>query len=130
MTVDVWVGLFSSHERMEQYLEEIYDDDDSTPLSEFAGDMNEFFYDHDFFESSFHETITEDLSARLQGHSLPPLAVETVASTFAINPEPFNAILLMWNEEQDYSQIEAPVSVQKEGVRLRYLGRFENAGPA
>ncbi|RYX82611.1 hypothetical protein EON83_18745 [bacterium] len=53
LTVDVWVGLFSSRERLEKYLEEIYDDDDSTPLSEFAGDMDEFFYDHDFFESSF-----------------------------------------------------------------------------
>jgi hypothetical protein len=42
--VDVWAGLFESEERFNRYLEEIYDDDDDLiPLSEFAGDMGEFF---------------------------------------------------------------------------------------
>ncbi len=127
MTVDVWVGVFSSHNRMEKYLEEIYGDDDSTPLSEFAGDMHESFYDHDFFESSFYEAPTEDLVTLLGEHSLATSAMEPIASAFAIEQVPFNAILLMWNEDNDSSQIEAPVSVQKEGVELRYLGRFDGA---
>ena len=125
MTVDIWLGTFPSQKRLDEYLEESYDDDASA-LSEFARDMNESFYDHDFFESSFHEAPTEDLGKILMLHLLAPSGIEVVVADFKRAPKPFNTVLLMWNED-NYLQVNNPTSVQKEGVQLRYLGRFDCA---
>lgn len=125
-TVDIWAGFFESQQRYESYLEEIYDDDDSTPLSEFADDMGEFFYDHDFFETSFHQVSTDDLKAILQDHSYADSYVTFAQAAFETRKRAVNAVLLMWNEEGEFDQIKQPKSVSKAGIELIYLGRFDS----
>jgi hypothetical protein len=43
--VDIWVGSFPSRAAFEGYLRETYGDDDDTPISKFAADMGQTFYD-------------------------------------------------------------------------------------
>lgn len=126
-SVDIWAGLFESQERFDSYLKEIYDDDDSTPLSEFAGDMGVFFYDHDFFEFSFYPVPTDDLRSLLQDHAYAEFYADEAQIVFETRKCPVNAVFLMWNEEGEFDQIEQPKSVSKAGVQLIYVGRFDSS---
>ena len=58
--VDVWVGLFPSEGSFKDYLRESYEEeeDEDAPLSKFAEDMGESFYDHDFLEAAYHEELS------------------------------------------------------------------------
>ena len=67
--VDIWVGSFPSRAAFEGYLHETYGDHDHAPLSKFAADMGQTFYDHDFLEAAYHEEPSSDLGALLEGHS-------------------------------------------------------------
>jgi hypothetical protein len=68
---------------------------------------------------------TDDLQFLLQGHSDGELYAEKAQSAFETRKCPINAVLLMWNEEGEFDQIEQPKSVSKAGVQLIYVGRFE-----
>lgn len=52
--VNIWVGFIDSKAAFEAYLEEVYEDD-NRPISQFAADQDEYFYDHDFFEASYSD---------------------------------------------------------------------------
>lgn len=92
------------------------------PISRFAVDMAELFYDHDFVEREFHPQGISDLSDALAGHSFSSSYVANVfeAASRADLPEPLNTVLLVWGRE-----IEAPVSVRTPIMSLVYLGRFD-----
>ena len=66
--VSAWVGVFPSSEDLDSYLDETYSDDDSEPISSFAADQGEAFYDHDFLEFSFSDPSSDPV-ALLKGHS-------------------------------------------------------------
>jgi Immunity protein 22 len=52
--VDIWVGNFADEEAFQAYMEEQYDEEDEdAPISAFARDLNQSFYDHDLVESKF-----------------------------------------------------------------------------
>ncbi|RYX82613.1 hypothetical protein EON83_18755 [bacterium] len=76
--------------------------------------------------SAPYNIATHELKTRLDEHSLGASGIEQVVAAFEEAPVPFNAIFLMWNEE-DFPQIETPTSVSKEGVQLRYMGRFDGS---
>jgi len=117
--IDIWVGNFQSMEDVNEYLKESYDEDDQS-ISQFAGDMEESSYDHDFLEHSFNDTPDRPLSARLSNHSFSGSYAEAAQAAFDAAPtEHFNTVLLVWG-----AQFENPVSIKRDGYWLRYLGRF------
>jgi hypothetical protein len=67
-TSHFWVGRLPES-LASTYLEEVYDEDDEdldhTPLSAFARDQGEKWYDHDFLEYGFSDTAGK---ARVAGH--------------------------------------------------------------
>jgi Immunity protein 22 len=117
--VDVWVGRFPSSESADAYFEETYDDDDG-PISQFAADMGESFFDHDFMERAFHDPPSDDFAKALASHSFSSSYLSAAVEAFELHPlTPFNLVLTVCNEE-----IGRPVSVSKPGVVLHYVGRF------
>lgn len=127
--VDVWLCRFASTEAADAYFAESYDDDDS-PISPFAADMGERFYDHDFMErGAFCNPPTDDVAAVVAPHSFSSSYLAEVVAAFRAKPfAPFNAVLLVWNRE-----IEHPTSVDGPDRTLHYLGRFRSdptRGPA
>jgi hypothetical protein len=119
--LDVWVGTFPTELRLTEYLAETYSDDDSVPISQFAADMGERSYNHDFVERSFHESSTSVLRSRLEPHSFSPSYAAAAATAFESASLPdFNTILLVWGE-----QFRHPVSVGRDDRWLHYLGRFD-----
>ena len=126
--VDLWVGRFPSAEAADAYFEETYSEDEDEqgraierPISPFAADMGETFYDHDFMEREFHEPPQTDLAAALARHSFSASYVaQAVAAAGPDLPTPFNLVLLVFGRE-----IARPVSVQAPTYSLAYVGRFE-----
>lgn len=129
--VDVWLCRFPAEEAADRYFEETYDeDDDDRPISQFAADMGERFYDHDFLErGDFHNPPIKDVANAVALHSFSSSYLADVVEASGAKPySGFNCVLLVWNRE-----IEHPVSVAKPGRTLHYLGRFKSnpaAGPA
>jgi hypothetical protein len=120
--VDVWLCRFASAEAADAYFEETYEeDDDGRPISPFAADMGERFYDHDFVErGDFHDPPINDVAGAVARHSFSSSYLAAVVEAFRAKPvAPFNMVLLVWNRE-----IERPVSVAQPGRTLHYLGRF------
>ncbi|MGX5202224.1 hypothetical protein [Aliikangiella sp. IMCC44632] len=56
---DFWIGNFLTPELQGGYFKEDYDpDDDDDPISKFAEDQGEVWYDHDFLEMGFKSSPT------------------------------------------------------------------------
>ncbi|HET7489221.1 MAG TPA: immunity 22 family protein [Acidimicrobiales bacterium] len=122
--VDVWLGRFADKAAADTYFEETYDDpadDEEQPISPFAADMAETFYDHDFMEWQFHPHGVSDLRTALADHSFSSSYVSSVVSAAAplTEPDPVNVVLLVWGRE-----IETPISVRTPAMSLVYVGRF------
>ncbi|WP_165228678.1 immunity 22 family protein [Aquisphaera insulae] len=120
--VDVWLCRFSSDEEADAYFEETYDEDDEDrPISQFAADMGERFYDHDFVErGEFLDPPGDDIAAALGRHSFSSsYLADVVQQSRSASIAPFNLVLLVWNAE-----ISNPKSVTLPGRELQYLGRF------
>ena len=121
--VDIWVGYFPSAEAVEAYFKETYDEGDDNPISQFAADMGESFYDHDFMERHFYDEAVTDFSEAIGHHSFSASYGTAAANAFNADPLlPFNVVLLVWNRE-----IQSPVSVfRKPDAILHYVGRFQS----
>ncbi len=121
--VDLWVGSFPSAEAVEQYFAETYDQDDGIPISPFAADMGQWFYDHDFVYRELHDPPARTLEEGLGRWSQLSWAHPQMLQAFRASPFlPFNVFLVAFGRE-----IERPTSVDLPGRRLHYLGRFENS---
>ncbi|MCE9612138.1 MAG: immunity 22 family protein [Chthoniobacter sp.] len=118
--IDIWIGYFPSEAECSEYLAETYDDDDAQPISRFAADMRQTFYDHDFVEHSFQSTPSRDLSLSLTHHSFSASYTPAAVAAFSETATgPFNTLLLVWG-----SQITQPVSVHRDAYWLHHLGTF------
>lgn len=118
--VDVWLGCFSSADALSDYMEEAYvEGADDAPVSRFAADQREIFYDHDFVESGyFHQTC--DLDGALFGYSFMETYIDELREAWSAKKVgPVNTVILVFG-----SQIAAPTSVSGEGYRLTHLGPF------
>ena len=124
--VDVWLCCFASEAAVEAYFDESYEDDDH-PISKFAADMGESYYDHDYMElGDFRDPPISDIKVALSHHSYSSSYLAEVVAAFSANPfNPFNSMLLMWNHE-----IERPVSIARPEYTLHYLGRFKSDSAA
>jgi hypothetical protein len=118
-TSHFWVGRFPKA-LAETYFAEVYPDDEDrerTPLSAFARDQGEGFYDHDFLEYGFSsrpkpvEKLVEGYSYSDQwGAELARRAAE--AGLTGVN----------WFAFISEGEIERPRSVQGDGYWYHYLG--------
>jgi hypothetical protein len=111
-TVDIWAGVIPRRATLEAFLAEEYDpDSDDEPISKFAAEQRQTFYDHDFVESSFVEREAP-LEQMLRDHSYSKSYA--AAADAVTGNELFNCVILVWG-----NQIHAPRS----GL-LKYVGRF------
>ena len=120
--VDAWVCSFQSAEAVEEYFAETYGQEDGTPISMFAEDMSESYYDHDFVYREFHEPPAHALEEALERWPQLAWAHRQMIEAFRASPvSPFNLFLVAFGRE-----IERPKSVELPDRRLHYLGRFEH----
>lgn len=116
--VDVWVGTFTSLESFEAYLSESYEGEDE-PISRFAADQEQSFYDHDFLQAELREPTT-DLVGLMEGaQGLHLFVLPATAAYRRLGVGPVNAYLLVYG-----MQIHQPRSVEGPGYHLDYLGQF------
>lgn len=132
-TVDVWIGRFRSRAAYSAYFSEEFDEEAvDRPISPFAADLGQPFYDHDALETSYHGRWSA-LAEMIGPHS-------GAASFLAAAEQAFeqldwgksggrpNTLVLAYN-----GAIDKPVSIERAGYRLVYLGRFPcdlSVGPA
>ncbi|MFO0938832.1 MAG: immunity 22 family protein [Gemmataceae bacterium] len=121
-TVDVWIGTFLTQDELESYLEETFDEDDEdAPNSRFAADQGESFIDHDFMESSFHETPSH-LTHLLANHSFAgSYSKVAITACEKSGVAMGNVVVLVFGAE-----IDSPRSVKDAAHSLTYLGRFDS----
>lgn len=117
--LDIWVGFFEPGYQG-KYFEENYDQDDDSPISEFAGDQGESWIDHDFMEIGFNDS-PKDISDLVKGYSwsdkyVSELTLKVEESKIAR----YNSFVLL-----DSGQVKKPCSVNKKGIKLHYMGQFE-----
>lgn len=115
----IWVAQFVSEEALEEYMEEVYDeDDDDAPISQFAADQGESFYDHDLVYGQYHEAPTTE--ALVDGWGFPEESVAVVVD--AINQLNLsNANTCFVADKDEFSN---PKSVKGDGYQLWYVGQF------
>lgn len=123
-TSHFWLGQFPNEERVAEYVAEVYDDDDEdrehTPLSQFARDQGEPWYDHDFMEHGFEENAksVEDL---VNGYSYyEQWSAELARRAAEAGLTKVNMLLFISKDE-----IEKPRSVEGDGYNLHYMGTIE-----
>lgn len=120
-TCHFWLGCFENAQRVAAYFAEVYGEEDAegeeTPLSQFARDQGETWYDHDFLEHGFGEgcETVEDLA---RGYSYrEQWTAELARRAKEAGLTGLNTIVFV---SQD--QITEARSAQGEGYRLWYLG--------
>ena len=110
--VSVWIGTFPSEKALADYFEEQFDDQDK-PLSPFAADQGQDYYDHDFIEFTFHKKAKgiADI-VNVHSHAISYSAA-VVAACKAKKITKANAIVLCFD-----GCIRKPKSVSKKGIEL------------
>ncbi len=122
----VWIARFASEDDLDEYMEEMFadedddlEDDEDTPISRFAADQGELFYDHDLVYAQFHEQA--DARSLIEGWGFPDDAVEVVVDAIQrLNAKKANTCFVA-----DKDEFAEPKSVQGDGYELWYLGQFD-----
>lgn len=115
-TSHFWLGRFTE-KALAGYLDEHYDMGDDVPISRFARDQGERFYDHDFLEHGYYPKA-ESVREMTDGHSYhEQWADELVRRADADGLVGMNFLIFISKGE-----IEKPVSVTGDGYELHYLG--------
>lgn len=121
-TVDVWVGKFYSREALDSYLEETISgepEDDDVPISPFAADQSETFYDSDFLEANFREEA-DTVGSLLDEMSFAKSYGEAVKAAYENSKiDGANVVILSWAQ-----QFKSPRSVTGSDYQLNYVGEF------
>ena len=127
-TAHFWLGRFPNVERVAAYFHEVYDDclDDAdidgedwrrTPLSEFARDQGEKWYDHDFMEHGFNPSAAS-IKELVAGHSYyDQYEDELTRRASELGLEGVNMFVFISED-----QIARPRSVEGADYWLRYVG--------
>jgi hypothetical protein len=119
-TSHFWVGYFPRG-KIPSYFAEVNDEDrEGMPLSAFAHDQGEKWYDHDFLEYGLREGA-ESIQELVAGYSYSdPWADELARRAAAAALSGVNFFVFINAEE-----IERPRSVKGDGYWLHYLGTIE-----
>ncbi len=115
----VWIAYFESEDALEAYMEEQYDeDDDDAPISKFAADQDESFYDHDLVYGQFHES--PNARKLIECWGFPEKAVAGVVEAIVqLNQATANTCFVA-----DKDEFSNPKSVKGNGYELWYVGQF------
>jgi hypothetical protein len=119
-----WLGHFPNEKRVAEYVAEVYDDDDEdrehTPLSQFARDQGEKWYDHDFMEHGFKKNAksVEDLVNGYSYHEQWSAELARRAAEAGLTK--VNMLLFISKD-----QINKPRSVEGDGYKLHYMGTIK-----
>jgi hypothetical protein len=116
----IWIGLFDSKKRLEKYMDETYgEDDDETPISEFARDQKQWFYDHDLVYAEYIRKAT--MQSLIEIWRFPEQSVvEVLAAIEKLGPIKANASFIA-----DKDEFKTPGSATGNGYELWYLGQFD-----
>ena len=116
----IWVAHFESEDALEQYMEETYDEDnDDAPISQFAADQGQAFYDHDLVYAQFHDSPTARVL--VEGWGFPEESVATVVQAIVELNAP-NANVCFVADKDEFDQ---PCSIKGNGYELWYVGQFD-----
>lgn len=111
-----WLAKFQNGEQIEEYFSERYgDDDDDLPISQFASDQGETFYDHDWV---YFEPIGQGNLEKILHDSKVPEVTGKIILEFAGKLD-FEANTLI---VADQGEFEDPVSLETDSYRLAYVG--------
>ncbi|HBN74705.1 MAG TPA: hypothetical protein DD473_02560 [Planctomycetaceae bacterium] len=117
-TAHIWLGQFHSEEKLVAYLEEQYDNDE-VPISQFAADQNESYYDHDWVEYNF--CVSHELFELIDGASYSNDYLDEVIEVAAkIGIESANTFIMA-----DFEEFDKPKSVNTHSYKLWYIGTFK-----
>lgn len=118
--VDIWVGQFRNQADFDSYMRETINRADDVPISQFAAEQHELFYDPDFVEASFHKT-PGDFAKIITGHSSAKSYYALANAAFESSGiRSANVVILVFGRE-----ISQPRSTEGSFYSLTYLGRFD-----
>jgi len=121
-SVHLWLGAFASQKRLDQYLEYTRDeDDDESPINEFAADQSEDHYDHDWMEAIYEQGSSIKTLLESPSYS-PAFSKDAINVAKKLNLDDQNTVFMI-----DSQLIDKPVSANGDGYTLTYLGEFEAA---
>ena len=121
-TMHLWAGTFPSEERLHDYFQETYDEEDEdAPLSQFAADLGAERYDHDFTERGYADRPVTPRELA-EGHSYAEQWAGTFADRVAAaGLESINTLATMYERPDDPLDF-APTTCRGDGYALHYLG--------
>ncbi len=123
-TSHFWLGRFSDEKRAAAYIDEVYDEEDEdrdhTPLSEFARDQGEKWYNHDYMECSFDKDATS-VSNLIEGASYSEQWAAELSRRATADALNTINLLIFINKDQ----IDEPRSAEGNGYSLHYMGTIE-----
>lgn len=118
-TCHFWLGYFPDVRAMASYFEEHYDGEDDTPVSTFARDQGETWYDHDFLEIGFSADAAS-IKELVAGYSYYDQYTEELAERAKQLPlTRINSFVFITE-----SQISAPRTVETDDFQLYYVGKI------
>jgi hypothetical protein len=116
----VWVARFKSQKALDQYMDEVFDEDDEdAPISRFAADQGVAFYDHDLVYAEFLKKATP--GALIECWGFPGKATATVVKAVeALGVDGLNTSFIA-----DKGEFSKPKSAKGTGYQLWYVGQFK-----
>lgn len=116
----IWVARFKSQKALEKYMEETFDEsDDDAPISRFAEDQGEGFYDNDLVYAEFQKNATPKELIGCWGFS--EKATEKIVKAIeALGVDGLNTSFIA-----DKGEFSKPKSVTGTGYQLWYVGQFK-----
>ena len=116
--VDIWFCNFASEKKLYNYLKEDYRKEDK-PISMFAKDQNEIFYDHDFLGYHYLGQKTNSIETLLKNCSWSFTFQQLVQEKLNKQSESFNSVIYVFGNE-----IGVPQTIKKPDRHLFYVGKF------
>ena len=116
----IWLARFDSQKRLDEYLEEdLGDDDNMGPISQFASDQRAKFYDHDLVYAEFKKKT--NVLELIGCWKFPDASVKQVLQHVQ------NKRIVDVNTcfVADKNEFKRPRSAKGNGYELAYLGQFE-----
>jgi Immunity protein 22 len=116
----IWVARFESQEALDEYMDEAIDaGNDDAPISRFAADQGEGFYDHDLVYAEFLKSTTPKALIECWGFS-DKATEAVVAAVEALGVDGLNTSFVA-----DMGEFSKPKSASGTGYQLWYVGQFE-----
>ena len=114
-----WLGAFLNKNVFFDYFGEEYSEDDNVPISKFAKDQGECWYDHDFVEMGFNESANSVQELVKPYSYSDQYAAELAAKADELQIHKPNSFVFI-----ETRQIKVPRTVKNNEFELHYLGEL------